>query len=131
VKATYGGDAPECYELVLHEAQDHKWSKDASKVLVLIGDATPHGPKANPKKLDWKNEAKKLKKQGVAVYAVQALNRSGSTSFYKTVAKLSGGAHLALDQFSEINDLIRPSPTSRTPTPRSRPTPRRSRARAG
>jgi hypothetical protein len=106
VKPTYGGDAPECYELVLHEAQDHDWSKDASKVLVMIGDATPHGPKQNPKKLDWKVEAKKLGKAGVAVYAVQALNRSNATSFYQTVAKLSGGAHLSLDQFSHINDVI-------------------------
>jgi len=106
VKPTYGGYAPECYELVLHEAQDHDWSKDASKVLVMIGDATPHCPKQNPKKLDWKAEAKKLGKDGVAVYAVQALNRSNATSFYQQVAKLSGGAHLPLGQFSHINDLI-------------------------
>ena len=106
VKATAGGDYPECYELVLHEARDHKWSKDAAKVLVMIGDATPHGPKQNPKKLDWKKEAKALGKAGVSVYAVQALNRSDATSFYKTVAKLSGGAHMALNQFSEVNDLI-------------------------
>jgi hypothetical protein len=106
VKATYGGDYPECYELVLHEAQDLDWSPGASKVLVMIGDATPHPKAKNPKKLDWKVEAKKLGKAGVAVYGVQALNRSDATSFYKTIAKLSGGHHLALDQFSQITDLI-------------------------
>src|SRR5262249_54131040 len=43
VKPTYGGDAPECYELVLHEAQSLDWSKDATKAMVLIGDDVPHG----------------------------------------------------------------------------------------
>ncbi len=106
VKATYGGDMPEAYELVLHEARSLKWSAAAKKILVMIGDATPHGPKQNPKKLDWKKEATALGKAGVQIYAVQALGRKGSTSFYKTMAKLSKGAHLELDQFSQITDLI-------------------------
>jgi len=106
VKATYGGDYPEAYELVLHEARDLSWTPHSKKVLVMIGDAIPHGPKQNPKKLDWKKEAKALGKDGVRIYAVQALNRKDATSFYKGMAKLSGGAHLALDQFSQITDLI-------------------------
>ncbi len=106
VKATGGGDYPECYELVLHEARDIKWSTNSKKILVMIGDAVPHPPNQNPKKLDWKKEAKALGKAGVRIYAVQALGRKGSTPFYKGMAKLSGGSHLALDQFSAITDLI-------------------------
>lgn len=106
VKATYGGDLPEAYELVLHEARSLKWSASAKKILVMIGDAVPHGPKQNPKKLDWKKEAAALGKQGVHIYAVQALGRKASTNFYKTMAKVTKGAHLELDQFSAITDLI-------------------------
>ena len=106
VKPTYGGDYPEAYELVLHEARKLDWTPHAKKILVMIGDAIPHGPKQNPKKLDWKKEAKALGKDGVRIYAVQALGRKDATSFYKGMAKLSGGSHLALDQFSSITDLI-------------------------
>jgi hypothetical protein len=38
VEPTFGGDAPECYELVLHEAQSFAWMDGWSHVLVLIGD---------------------------------------------------------------------------------------------
>lgn len=106
VKATYGGDYPEAYELVLHEARDLSWTPHSKKILVMIGDAIPHKPNQNPKKLDWKKEAKALGKDGVRIYAVQALGRSDATSFYKGMAKLTGGAHLALDQLSQITDLI-------------------------
>ena len=41
VGPTGGGDAPECYELVLHEARSLSWTKDYTKVFVLIGDDVP------------------------------------------------------------------------------------------
>jgi hypothetical protein len=106
VEPTGGGDAPECYELVLHEAQDLNWSDAASKSLVLIGDDIPHPPAHNPKKLNWREEIDKLAKQGIMVYGVQALNRSHATPFYKELADKSGGFHVNLDQFSYITDLF-------------------------
>src|SRR4051812_5184262 len=106
VEATGGGDAPECYELVLHEAQDHPWSKGATKALVLIGDDVPHPPAQNPGKLDWRKEAKALADADVTVYAVQALNRSHATRFYAELARISGGYHVPLDQFSHVTDLV-------------------------
>ena len=45
---TSGGDAPECYELVLHEAQELSWRPDAKRILVLIGDDVAHAPEDNP-----------------------------------------------------------------------------------
>jgi hypothetical protein len=45
--------------------------------------------------------------QGVKIYAVQAMNRSDeSTTFYKTIAKLTRGRHLKLDQFNSIFDTM-------------------------
>jgi len=106
VEPTGGGDAPECYELVLHEAQSLSWSNSASKSLVLIGDDIPHPPAHNPKKLNWRQEADKLAEQEIMVYGVQALNRSHVTPFYQALAEKSGGFHVNLDQFAYITDLF-------------------------
>lgn len=106
VEATGGGDAPECYELVLHEAQSLSWSSSASKSLVLIGDDIPHPPAHNPKKLNWRQEVDKLSEKEIIVYGVQALNRSYATPFYQELAEKSGGFHVNLDQFSYITDLF-------------------------
>lgn len=108
VERTGGGDAEECYELALHEAQDLNWTVNAKKVLVMIGDERPHAQNyhLNTKKLDWKTEAGKLKDMGVQVYAVQALSRSYARAFWESMASITGGYHLELGQFSEIVDLI-------------------------
>lgn len=107
VGQTGGGDCPECYELVLREAQTHfSWSPDANHSLVLIGDDLPHEANANPDKIDWRQELVALKAKDICVYAVQALNRSYATNFYFTCAKDTGGIHISLDQFNAITDLL-------------------------
>ncbi|WGV28264.1 vWA domain-containing protein [Halotia branconii] len=106
VEPTGGGDAPECYELVLHESQSLSWSKSASKSLVLIGDDIPHPPAHNPQKLNWRKELDKLTDAEITVYGVQALNRSHAIPFYQELAEKSGGFHINLDQFSYITDLF-------------------------
>ncbi|MEH2401630.1 vWA domain-containing protein [Nostoc sp.] len=106
VAPTGGGDAPECYELVLHESQSLSWSKSATKSLVLIGDDIPHPPAHNPKKLNWRKELDKLAEAEITVYGVQALNRPHATPFYQELAEKSGGFHINLDQFSYISDLF-------------------------
>jgi hypothetical protein len=106
VEATGGGDAPECYELVLNEAQTLSWTPSYQKCFVLIGDDVPHGPAQNPKKLNWRDEVDKLAKKGIPVYGVQALGRKHATPFYRELAEKSGGFHLDLDQFAYITDLV-------------------------
>jgi hypothetical protein len=106
VEPTGGGDAPECYELVLHESQSLSWSKSATKSLVLIGDDIPHPPAHNPKKLNWRKELDKLAEADITVYGVQALNRPHATPFYQELAEKSGGFHINLDQLSYISDLF-------------------------
>ena len=111
-KPTYGGDADECYELVLHTAHnDLQWREDAEHLLIMIGDASPHSPsyKDNKLNLDWKDEAEKLRKLGIKVFSVHALAgyRSSSRGFYKTVAETTSGIYLTLDMFNEIVDLIK------------------------
>ncbi len=106
VGPTGGGDAPECYELVLREAQSLSWTPSYKKVFVLIGDDVPHGPRQNPHKLDWRKELDVLADRGIPVYGVQALNRSHATPFYDELAMKSGGFHLGLDQFAHITDMV-------------------------
>jgi hypothetical protein len=106
VEATGGGDAPECYELVLHQAQRLSWTPTNSKTLVVIGDDIPHAPAQTPQKLNWRDELKVLINEGITVHGVQALNRSHATLFYRELAEKSGGYHLNLDQFSYITDLF-------------------------
>ncbi|WP_228371283.1 hypothetical protein [Trichormus azollae] len=106
IEPTGGGDAPEYYELVLHEAQCLSWSKSANKSLVLIGDDIPHALAHNPQKLNWRKELDKLGDAEITFYGVQALNRSPATPFYQEIAEKSGGFHITLDQFSYITDLF-------------------------
>lgn len=109
VSRTGGGDAPEAYELVLHEAQTkYNWSLNARKILVLIADDVPHGPHyhENTLRLDWKTEAKKLADMGIQVYTIQCLSRSHATSFYSDLARIGNGFHLYLDQFTDITSLV-------------------------
>lgn len=109
VGATGGGDAEECYELVLQEARkDMSWSAGATKIVVLIGDDVPHGPTYhyNTKKIDWRNELDLLLEANIKVYGVQALRRNHATKFYAEIAKKTGGFHLNLDQFAHVQDMI-------------------------
>lgn len=66
MRETGGGDFPECYELVLHDAQSLSWTfdeadnaengarKSTMKALVIIGDAPPH--EDAPKGWKWREE---------------------------------------------------------------------------
>ena len=97
VSRTYGGDAPECYELVLHEARGLTWTAGKTKAFVLIGDDVPHGPEysLNRKNLNWRNEIDCLQEMNVAVYGVQALNRNHATNFYKEISRRISGQYCA------------------------------------
>ena len=109
VGQTDGGDLPECYELVLHQAHHLNWQADKDhRVLVMIGDNLPHEPNysLNKMRLDWRKELKELINFGVKVYGVQAFGRHYATEFYNEIAKITGGFKLNLDQFYQIADIV-------------------------
>ncbi|XP_062601715.1 uncharacterized protein LOC134263399 [Saccostrea cucullata] len=109
VEGTGGGDQDECYELVLRKAnEDFNWAPVSNKVLVMIGDANPHEPdyELNVHNINWRDEVDILAKQGIKIYAVQALNNEGVEDFYKTMADKTGGHYLKLENFSSICDFI-------------------------
>ena len=107
VEPTGGGDAPECYELVLHEVGTQMaWTEGSKRVLAMIGDEVPHGPAHNPKRLNWQTEVDNLLNLGVMIHGVQAMHNRHAESFYSTMANKTGGAHLRLAQFSEATEML-------------------------
>ena len=105
---TSGGDAPECYELALHVARGLGWSDQGGtgRVMVLIGDATPHEPDypENTDHLDWRVELNALREMGINVYALQCLSSEYSiheNSFWGEVAERGGGKRMLLNEFCE------------------------------
>ena len=114
---TSGGDSPECYEFVLNLAQKMTW-KSKVKVLVLIGDESPHEvgydfPKKLPDlgeklKISWKEETKKCKENGIAIFSCHGLSEMNSRSkpFYEYIANQTGGFYLPLDELSSFPEYM-------------------------
>jgi len=104
-----GGDAPECYELALHEATTFSWKSD-KRALVLIGDQVPHKVGYTSGRLkceyDWVAETEKLAKLNVKVYGIQALGNREATNFYTTISRLTNGVKLDLTQFQHIQTYL-------------------------
>lgn len=110
VKHTSGGDADECYELVLSIANEHFKAVDrgAKKILILIGDADPHPATYRYQGLqikDWRKELDALLATDAVVYPIQCLSIHAKL-FYKTLADKSGTPHLFLHQFTNIYQTL-------------------------
>lgn len=126
VKETGGGDEPECYELVLRDAQSLGWTfatssadggekqaeaeekkantAETMKALVIIGDEVPHEEGTEYK---WRDELAALKTKGIYVYGVQCADNDHADEFYRTLAEVSGGHHLRLTDIKEMERLIK------------------------
>lgn len=114
IEPTGGGDADECYELVLNTARTVlNWRGGSKKLFIMMGDANPHGTNYpdNKDRLDWNNEAELLHDMGVTVYAVHILAnfRRSSKKFYQSVADKTGGIYLTLDNFNDVIPIINAS----------------------
>lgn len=106
-----GGDADECYEKGLNQANELAWDKDATKVVVVIGDSIPHpvNHRKNPHRLDWRTEVRNLRKKDVIVHAVHCLAHYGGAQvrkFWAELAEIGGGVYLTLEQFKHVESLL-------------------------
>jgi len=102
---TCGGDAPECYELALHIAQQLGWGNAPGKILVMIGDAEPHPPtySENVQDLNWEEEAEKLAAMDVQVLPLQCLYGSW---FWPALAEKFDMPLLNLERFEEASETL-------------------------
>ena len=109
-----GGYSPgetdeEAYEAAFCEAQKFNYREGSKRVLILIGDSTPHTKNyyLNLQKLDWREELQKLKSMSVSVYPVQATTYfKHAHIFYREVSTTFETPHLRLDQFMYVLDMI-------------------------
>jgi hypothetical protein len=111
LKATYGGDAPECYELALMEAQKLNWTTGVdeslvTRCLVMIGDDVPHG-KNECLRIDWKEQVANVRdKIGAKIYSVQCGKDSSADEFYQTMADDTLGQRFTLQNFNKMSELF-------------------------
>lgn len=116
---TGGGDFPECYELALHAATKMQWQSDV-KVLVMIGDATPHEPgyefeynvsnhiDKTELDLDWRKIAEELKERRITIFSCHAMPESNTDSiqFYDQISRVTGGYYFPLNELQAFKDYM-------------------------
>lgn len=103
-QASEGGEA---YEQVLRMARNMAWRPTAQKVLVVVGDDTPHTPEChgNTDHVDWRAEASALVATGVRIFAVQCMTGwDHAEPFWRSLGV--SGAYLQMTQFSTIVPLL-------------------------
>ena len=118
-KNTSGGDADECYELVLYKAGQMDWRADADKIMILFGDADPHKLSEYQRRaewnpgggrdvarlvprdlcIDWQSEVVRLKDRGVVLFGVQCV--STHTGFWTSL-----GTRFMLRDFASSSQMI-------------------------
>ena len=120
LKPSEGGDTPEAVADGLFDARTKlSWERDAYKVLLLVGDAPPHGklynsigddyfPNGCPKGYDPIQEVQQLRTDfGSAVFIfVCGCNPLVETSFRKIAASVEGGKYYSLLEAHELPDAI-------------------------
>ncbi|KAN0037391.1 hypothetical protein ACTFIV_002737 [Dictyostelium citrinum] len=105
VKATSGGDEPECYEFALHKAKFLSWSSHTSKALVMIGDSPPHPPYYSNHHLNWVRECDDLEALGVKIYGIVAIHEK-YRYFYQTISERTGGLCILFSRFELITEMF-------------------------
>lgn len=117
---THGGDFEEMYEYVLRVAATQFDWRSGNKILIMIGDATPHpvGYRYSGRdpvdhsiitvsnNISWQMETERLSNLGISIYSVQALGRRQSDYFYDEIAFRTNGRKLNLNQFADAVETI-------------------------
>lgn len=118
MSASGGGDGPEAVTAGLHKALELPWRPNATKVVVLIADAPPHGlepsgdgfPNGDPDGRDPLEIARGMAAYGIACYAVGCEPTLGRYRFARDfmcqLAEITGGQAVALSSASLLADVI-------------------------
>lgn len=120
LKPSEGGDTPEAVADGLHDARTKlSWETDAYKVLLLVGDAPPHGRQYNslgddyfpdgcPAGHDPKEEVQTLKKEygGTVFVFVCGCNPLVKESFKSIADAVEDGRYYSLHEAHELPDAI-------------------------
>ena len=114
---TGGGDAEECYEFVLQEANNMSWKSEV-KVLVVIGDERPHEKGyempviyngfQSKLHIDWKIETERLLKNNITVFSCHANPDSNTHAipFYHHISNTTKGYYFPLNELQSFNHYM-------------------------
>lgn len=118
LQASGGGDGPESLTDGIYDVVRLNWRPRAAKVVVLVGDAPPHGveptgdsfPNGCPCGHHWFVQAENCREMGIVVHTVGCLptisGYAGAVDVFKTIAKTSRGLYLPLSEVSLLIPLI-------------------------
>jgi Mg-chelatase subunit ChlD len=110
IEKTHGGDEPEAVEDALYEVNDLYWRFNSNRVLILIGDAPPHGvidaKSVCTHRIDYELETHALASKGVRIYTVQCGGQEATTKVFAWMAKQTGGIHVTLENAEDLVDLM-------------------------
>ena len=107
-----GGDTPEAVADALYDILNMSWRPDATKVVVLISDAPPHGlthgdsfPQC-PAGHDPVRIVFDLAKKGIALYSVGCGLSGNVMDFFMAIAFKTGGQYVPLSNAKNLADVI-------------------------
>jgi Mg-chelatase subunit ChlD len=110
LNADGGGDTPEAVLDGLRDALTKmKWREYGHKVLLLVGDAPPHGigasgrwPKAYPNELTMSNVLAQATSVSATIHAVGVGNNKDMVKSFTQIAKETGGEFVPLAQIDRL-----------------------------
>ncbi len=118
MSAEGGGDGPEAVADALHMANRMEFKKESAKIVILIGDAPPHGvepgndgfPQGCPLGYSWEEEAKYAFDEGIVIHTVGCLPEIASyvnaIATFREIAAKTKGRYFALADSSDLISLI-------------------------
>ncbi|NHJ12879.1 MAG: VWA domain-containing protein, partial [Candidatus Thorarchaeota archaeon] len=109
MSASGGGDGPEAVSDALNVANRMEYLRDAAKVMILIGDAPPHGveagdrwPKGPPSGIKWQEEIKKAYEKGIVIHTVgcfpEIQNYQNAVKTFQKIAAETEGKFIPLNE---------------------------------
>jgi len=117
LEADGGGDGPEAVTAALADALNMKWREDATKMIVLITDAPPHGIGASgdgfdcsPDQNDPLDIARQMAERGITLFVIAcepALSAyNNAVDFYKALTEITAGKMFPLTMANRLGDYI-------------------------
>jgi Mg-chelatase subunit ChlD len=118
MRARGGGDGPEAVCDALNAANRMEFLLDAAKVVVLVGDAPPHGvepsgdnfPKGCPQGFFWKTESENAFSKGIVIHTVgcfpEIANYQKAVETYEEIAKKTEGKFFPLEKAELLVKII-------------------------
>ncbi|KAJ1555432.1 hypothetical protein HK096_010298 [Nowakowskiella sp. JEL0078] len=118
LSASGGGDGPEAVSSALYESFRMPWRPNATKIVIIIADAPPHGlgeggdgfPNGDPNGHDPIKIAQEMNAHGISIFCVACepalSNYRFGVDFFKAITQITGGMLLPLTSASLLPEVV-------------------------